>query len=76
VVVDGSSEDVLDAIELANFDLPLFCQQFDVPVQYDPHMLDRYVVGPDDVAFLAPYLPRPIDFRFDSHGYWIEAVTR
>jgi hypothetical protein len=76
VVLDGLSEDVLDAIELVNFDLTLFCQQFDVPTQYDPDMLDRYVVGPDDIAFLKPYLPKPVDFNFESHGYWIEAVTR
>jgi hypothetical protein len=75
VVLDGSTEEVLDAIELIHFDPPLFGQQFDVPTQYDPDMLDRYVVGPDDITFLKAYLPGPIDFHFESRGYWIEAVT-
>jgi hypothetical protein len=76
VVIDGTTEDVLDVIEFRSFHLELFSQQFDVPTQYDPHMLDRYVVGPDDLEFLKHYLHQPIEFRFDSYGYWIEAVTR
>lgn len=75
-IIDGTTEATIDVLELSPFDLEAFCKQFDVPVEHDPDMLDRYVVGPDDVAFLAARLPFPISFDFTTRGYWIEAVRR
>jgi hypothetical protein len=75
VVIDGSTEEPIDVIELPRFDLALFCKQFDVPVEHDPEMLDRYVVGPDDESFLRDYLDTELAFDFSSYGYWIEAAT-
>jgi len=75
VVIDGSTEEPIDIIELTRFDLPLFCKQFDVPVEHDPQMLDRYVVGPDDEQFLREHLDTELAFDFSANGYWIEAAT-
>jgi hypothetical protein len=75
VVLDGCTEDVVHAIRLPRFDLALFCDQFDVPVETDPEMHDRYVVGPDDEEFLRQYLDEPVVFDFTAKGYWIEAAT-
>jgi len=55
-IIDGSTEETVDVIELTTFELEAFLQQFDVPTQSDPMMLDRYVVGPDDVPFLSRYV--------------------
>jgi hypothetical protein len=76
VIVDGKSDEPIDLIEIPRFSLKDFCDQFDVPVQYDPEMLEIYVVGPDDVSFLKSYLDIDINFDLSSRGYWIEAVTR
>ena len=75
-VIDGRDEQTVDVIELSSFDLNAFRHQFDVPDQYDPYMLDQYVVGPDDVSFLTRYLKAPVAFDFSAYGYWIEAVRR
>lgn len=74
-VVDGATEETLHVVEIVNFDLPQFARQFDVPTQTDPEMLDRYVVGPDDLDFLSQFIGTDIAFDFSSNGYWIEAVT-
>lgn len=76
VAVDGRTEEPIDVIELTRFELIAFCKQFDVPVEHDPEMLDRYVVGPDDEGFLRNYLDVPFTFDFSSTGYWIEAATK
>ena len=75
-VVDGNTEEVVDVHLLEPFDLHAFCQQFDVPVEHDPQMLDRYAVGPDDVAFIHKVLEIEIPFDFGTHAYFIEAVRR
>jgi hypothetical protein len=75
-IIDGSTEETVDVIELTTFDLEAFKRQFDVSHQSDPMMLDRYVVGPDDVPFLNRYVISPIAFDFTAFGYWIEAVRR
>lgn len=75
VVMDGRSEDIIDAIPIPRFQLAPFCYQFDVPVETDSEMLDRYVVGPDDEEFLRQYLDEAIVFDFTANGYWIEAAT-
>lgn len=74
VVMDGATEERVATIEIPRFDLGSFCIQFDVPVQYDPEMLEEYVVGPDDAKFLEQHLDTPVDFDFSRFGYWIEAV--
>ena len=76
VVINGTTEDVERVIELRNFDKEAFMAQLDVPKQSDPEMLDRYVVGPDDVSFVKDYLTEPVTFDFSNLCYWIEAVTR
>jgi hypothetical protein len=75
-VVDGNTEEVVDVHLLEPFDLHAFCHQFDVPVEHDPQMLDRYAVGPDDVAFIHKVLEIEIPFDFGTHAYFIEAVRR
>jgi hypothetical protein len=39
-------------------------------------MLDRYAVGPDDVAFIHRILEVEIPFDFAAYAYFIEAVRR
>lgn len=75
-VVDGESDEVLDFIEIANFDLPAFAKQFAVPLERDPEMLDRYAIGPDDVTFIEKQLNTPLSFDFSTYAYFIEAVVR
>jgi hypothetical protein len=75
-IIDGATEETVDAIELTGFDLSAFRLQFDVPDQFDPDMLDRYAVGPDDVTFLVKYLNVSLTFDFTNRGYWIEAVRK
>jgi hypothetical protein len=75
-VVDGVSEEVIDVHELEPFDLAAFCLQFDVPVEHDPQMLDRYSVGPDDVQFLHKFMEVELPFNFGTHAYFIEAARR
>lgn len=75
-VVDGTTEEVVDIHLLEPFDLPAFCRQFDVPIEHDPQMLDRYAVGPDDVAFIHKVLEVEIPFDFAENAYFIEAVRR
>lgn len=75
-VVDGATEEVIDLHELEGFDLQAFAQQFDVPIQYDPQMLDRYAVGPDDVSFLNRVLGIELPFDFSRYAYFIEALKR
>ena len=75
-VVDGSSEEVIDVHELEPFDLKAFCHQFDVAVERDPQMLDRYAVGPDDVTFLHKVMEIELPFDFSTYAYFIEAAER
>ena len=75
-VVDGATEEVVEILEFKSFDVSSFAQQFDVPVQYDPDMLDRYAVGPDDVAFVLEHLAIGVAFDFSTYGYFIEAYNR
>jgi len=74
--VDGQTEEVVDFVEIINFDLESFCKQFDVPVEVDPRMLDRYSVGPDDVSFLEGVLQRPLKLDLARRAYFIEALIR
>jgi hypothetical protein len=74
--IDGETEEVVDFVELTNFDLQSFCVQFDVPVETDPRMLDRYSVGPDDVSFLEAVLKRPLTLDLERRAYFIEALIR
>lgn len=74
VVINGANEEVIEVVELLNFDKQAFMEQLDVPVLTDPDMLDRYVVGPDDVEFVSTYLSKRIEFNFSTTGYWIEAI--
>lgn len=76
VILDGESEDVLDVVELQGFDINAFAEQFDVPIESDPHMLDRYAVGPDDAGFVNDHLDTVMTFDFARNAYFIEAATR
>ena len=75
-VIDGVTEELIDLHEIENFDVSAFAQQFDVPVEYDPDMLDRYAVGPDDVPFLNRALGVELLFDFARYAYFIEALRR
>ncbi len=75
-IFDGRSEKLHHFIEIQNFSLSEFAQQFDVDLQQDTQMLDRYSVGPDDLTFLTKYLNEELDFDFRLYGYFIEAVRR
>lgn len=75
-IFDGQTEELLDVIELVGFELASFIEQFDVLVEKDPLMLDRYAVGPMDVDFLRARLPTHVEFDFSAHGYFIDAAKR
>lgn len=75
-IFDGETEELLDVIELVNFDLQAFTNQFDVPIETDPNMLDRYAVGPIDVDFIRKHLPAELDFEFSAHAYFLDAAKR
>lgn len=67
---------MVDILELEGFDLQAFTHQFDVPIETDPHMLDRYAVGPDDVQFLTKVLGIALPYDFSRFAYFIEALRR
>lgn len=75
-VVDGKSEEVIDAFEIDAFDLASFTHQFDVPVETDPAMLDRYSVGPDDASFIERALGFSVGFDFARCAYFVEAAEK
>lgn len=75
-VIDGATEEVVDVHEIHPFDLTTFRHQFDVPVESDPEMLDRYAVGPDDTAFLSGALGLDLPFDFGRFAYFIEAARK
>jgi hypothetical protein len=75
-IVDGESDEVLDFVEIPNFNLSAFAHQFAVPLESDPDMLDRYAIGPDDVTFIEKQLQSPLTFDFSTYAYFVEAVTR
>lgn len=75
-IIDGTSEEVVDVHEIHPFDLAAFRHQFDVPVESDPEMLDRYAVGPDDTTFLCGALGIDLPFDFSRFAYFIEAARR
>lgn len=75
-VIDGVTEELIDLHEIENFEVSAFAQQFDVPVEFDPDMLDRYAVGPDDVPFLNRALGVELLFDFARYAYFIEALRR
>lgn len=75
-MIDGSTEELLEYWEIPEFNLPEFREQFDVPVQSDPEMLDRYAVGPVDVPFLHDVMETPINFDFTRYAYFIEPVRK
>jgi hypothetical protein len=75
-IFDGETEELAEVIELLNFDLNSFTTQFDVPVETDPQMLDRYAVGPIDVEFMRAHVPVGIAFEFSRYAYFIDAAKR
>jgi hypothetical protein len=75
-ILDGVTEEVVDVHEIHPFDLPAFRHQFDVPVESDPEMLDRYAVGPDDAIFLNGALGIELPFDFSRFAYFIEAARK
>ncbi len=75
-IFDGETEALVDVIELKAFDLESFSSQFDVPVETDPQMLDRYAVGPSDLSFLEKHIAEDVEFDFSKYGYFIDAARR
>lgn len=75
-VVDGTTEELVDLLELKAFNLQQFAKQFDADIEVDPEMLDRYSVGPDDVPFLEQQLGRKLSFDFQRFAYFIEAAKK
>ena len=73
-VVDGISEETVEAVIFQSFPKKEFLLQFDVDPKRDPGMLDRYSVGPDDVPFLRKYLEGEVEFDFTRFAYFVEAV--
>ncbi len=74
-VIDGKSEELLDLVVIRQFELKKFRKQFAVAPE-DPHMLDKYVVGPDDVSFVNEAIGAELEFNFSEYGYFIEAARR
>ena len=75
-IYDGASEELVEAIEIKNFDPPRFMHQFDVCPETDPEMLERYGVGPDDADFVVATLVTPVEFNFSRFAYFIEAAKK
>mgnify|MGYP006279771705 CR=1 FL=1 len=75
-IYDGLTEDLVDVIEIPTFSLERFAAQFDVSLESDPQMLDRYAVGPDDAHFVLQAIGRSVDLDFSRFGYFIEAARR
>ena len=75
-IIDGSTEEVIEVIEIKNFDLSRFRIQFDVSPETDPDMLERYGIGPDDADFVCQALGREVPFEFSKFAYFVEAVQR
>lgn len=75
-VIDGSSEELVDLLELVNFQLAAFQKQFAVDVELDPEMQGRYSVGPDDAAFLSTNVGYELQFDFSVFAYFIEAARK
>ena len=73
-IVDGESEETVKVVMFQSFVEKEFHRQFDVDPESDPEMLDRYSVGPDDVAFLNRYLEGQLEFDFTRFAYFVEAV--
>lgn len=75
-VIDGSTEELVDLVEIHSFVAAEFHLQFDVDPIVDPEMLDRYSVGPDDAKFLELALEKSIPFDFKKYAYFIEAARK
>ena len=75
-VLDGETEELLDLVELYNFKLDEFVEQFAVDPEDDPQMHGRYAVGPDDVAFLRHVTGMDLKFDFQNFAYFIEAAKK
>jgi hypothetical protein len=75
-VVDGETEEIVDLIEIKGFELSAFARQFDVPVETDPEMLERYAIGPDDAPFVFGVLGFEMKLDFARFGYFIEAAQK
>lgn len=73
-VVDGVTEEVIDVIELPNLSLEAFRRHYEVPAHDDPEMVDRYSVGPDDLAFVRQAAGQEVHFDLTKYAYFIEAV--
>lgn len=73
-VVDGESEEVIDVIELPNLSLEAFRRHYEVTINDDPEMVDRYSVGPDDIAFVQQAAGGEVYFDMTKYAYFIEAV--
>jgi len=74
--LDGETEELIEVLEISHFDLTAFSKQFDVPVESDPEMLDRYAVGPIDIDFLRSRISPDLQFDFSRYAYFIEAARR
>ena len=75
-VIDGETEEMVDLVELKSFVLSEFHIQFDVDPLKDPHMLDRYSIGPDDHPFLEKVVGKKLAFDFTRFAYFIEAAKK
>jgi hypothetical protein len=75
-VIDGATEEIIEVIEIKNFDLMKFRAQFDVSPETDPSMLERYGIGPDDAEFVCQALERHVPFEFSKYAYFIEAAQK
>jgi len=75
-VIDGQTESLVNLLELKGFVASDYHQQFDVDPIADPDMLDRYSIGPDDVAFLVRHAGVQVNFDFERFAYFIEAAQR
>ena len=73
-VYDGTTEELIEFIEIRGFDHAQFKKQFDVSELHDPLMHDRYAIGPDDAPFVKQALQQKIEFDFKTRAYFIEAV--
>ena len=73
-VFDAFTEEMVDVLRFRRFDLKAFLLQFAVDTTSDPHMTDRYAIGPDDTPLVNEALGYEHFFNFKEFAYFIEAA--
>jgi hypothetical protein len=69
---EKTGEELIDRIELKDFDLSKFQKQLGVQNENDP-MFDCFPIKENDFDFLIKYISENIILDFDNYEYFLEA---